>query len=363
MKNHQLNHNKTFILILLILSLPGILLSQGLEIEYPRIRGIVPERASPWVFATYIYYFAGSIVAIIAFFSIVISALQYTISGADPGAKIQAKKRIFGAILGILILAFGPIFLRTFRREFLIIPEAQLERITEDPRPFELASYIGWESQTPIFDPLNYLKATAQEMMGEIQKLESEIGRLRALLEGCRCENITSFCNFTGKECVKLICDGEPCPNREEIQKTQIKIKMLLEKILYLGRIFKDFKEKVTPEMLHKQATPSIEARVKALKDLLKKLEEPLEKLEAPIFELNSLVYKCLTQVKEKCDPVCELITNNCFFECEAKKCKPKDESDPYPCPMKEVKEKIEEIGKILWEIRSILNQFRGFEV
>lgn len=360
MKNHQLNHNKIFLIILSLLLVNSFVFSQGLEIQYPPIRGISPQRASPFLYVAYLYYFVGSIVAIIAFFSFLLSAIQYVISAGNPELKNRAKKRIFSAILGILILAFGPLFLKSLRREILILPEVPLETISEIPRPFELTQFLRWESENPIFDPLNYLKGTALEMIDEIRKLRWELNRVRSLLEQCKCENITSFCNFTGKECVKLVCDGEPCLNREEIQKTQIKLKMLLEKILYLGRIFADFKEKVTPELLHKVPTPEMEGKVKTIKEILKKLKEPLEELEALIEETNSLVYKCLSQVPIKCEPVCKLITDNCFFECEAKKCKPKDETDPSPCPMKELEEKRVKIEEVLSKIENILNEFLG---
>jgi hypothetical protein len=360
-----------FILFLISLCVFFPLIGQavaGLEIRYPKIRGIEPYAKIPISeYAAYVYYFAGALLGIVAFVVIISAGLQYLTSAGNPVAQNEAKKRIFSALFGILIFAFGPFILRAISKQILFFPQpTPLPKIEEliSPTTTLPAPYEGlWGKTSPAVDVLLYIRNLAQTMRDAINHLQNEIYALKSLLEGCKCNNIKkSLCLFTGKECMPVFCQGEPCPDREAIQRTQTSVKMRLENVLFYGRIFEDLKTKITPEMftvlpgkleMARGRYEVTEEEVKALKERMDKLKEPLEKLKEKIFGLTPLANECEKRVLTECKPKCELKTDQCFFECEMKPCEPEDKN---PCPMEEVNKLIEEINEILSELMSILS-------
>lgn len=324
--------------------------SQGLEVEYPKIRGITPSRASPYLYVTYVYYFTAAFVGLLAFIILVFAGFKYLTSAGDPEVKSSAKKMIFAAFLGIIILSFTPLILKSLRKEFLFMPEETPAQISE-PVTLPL-SPEGWVKE-PVLHPKEFINRLAEEMTNISFTISSTVQALESALEQCKCGNIEkSSCNFTEKECIKVICDGEPCVDREQIQLLQTRLKMHLEQILFYGRLFEDVRKNITPQLFSLNPTAQILQKIEMLKIMISKLDPLFQELKEKIFKLMLLVYECLTRVKSECEPKCELETDGCYYECHQRPCEPLDKN---PCPMDEINRVVSEISTLTSQINQIL--------
>lgn len=339
-----------FLGIILIL-LPSIALSQGLEINYPIISGIQPTRASPYLYTTYIFYFSLAVVGIIALISLIFSGLQYLSSAGDAQVKKKSKERILAAFFGIIILVFGLLVLRTIKREHVFIPEVTLPEISMMPiLPAE--EEIG-------SDPIQHIHMTARDMLLAITTLNSiRIPQFKSYLENCTCGNARSLCAFNVSSCLPLKCTGDPCPQRDNIRNEEIAIRLKVEEILFYGRLLEDAKENLKPEILGKEPSFDLKARLGMLKDVIEELKPLLQQLKEKVFSLTPLAHEC-KDADSECDASCELISND-FPKCKFNNCEP---TDKQLCPMDEVNDLISEINHVVSEIQGRLLAIIAFRI
>ena len=124
---------KKYIFIFGFLLLPFSIFSATfpLEITYPRFGPIgLPSFLDPVEFLPryidYVYRVSGIAIVVLGFFSLVLGAVFYITSVGNVGKQIEARERILGAFLGILIFASSFILLRFFHRNLTQIQLAQL---------------------------------------------------------------------------------------------------------------------------------------------------------------------------------------------------------------------------------------------
>ncbi len=101
------------------------------EVIYPRIQGIalpsLPEvYERPEIYINYIYRISIIFGVILAFFSLVLGAFLYLTSTGNIGKQIEARERIWGAIVGLVLLLSSFLILRTIRPEFVTLRLASL---------------------------------------------------------------------------------------------------------------------------------------------------------------------------------------------------------------------------------------------
>jgi len=342
---------KTKILFIILAFFPLLCLAQGLEISYPRISGIQPTRASPYLYTLYVFYFALGFVAILAFISLVFSGLQYVTSAGDPEVKKRAKERILAAFFGILILSFGILILRQARVENLFLREVTLPQVGEAPTI---------ESEKEISrDPIQHIRKIADDMFTATFFLNSvQIPTFQGFLDNCTCGNARSLCNYDGKSCFPLKCTGDPCPDRDKIRSEEIALKLKIEEILFYGRLLEDAKENLKPEILGKEPSIELNLKLEELKKLIEELKPLLEKLKQKVLELAPIGRECKDPATE-CNGSCDLSGGD-PPKCEAKNCEPQDKK---LCDMDKVKDLTSQIKDVISEIQTKLIAIKVFPI
>ena len=102
------------------LLLPAIQPALALEVNYPTLNGISLDSDSTLVQSIkYFFTFALAIAGILAILIIVISGAQILLSGGSPQAMGDAKERILGAVLGIVLLMASFIIMRTINPQLV----------------------------------------------------------------------------------------------------------------------------------------------------------------------------------------------------------------------------------------------------
>src|SRR3989344_1745751 len=99
----------------------------ALEVTYPTIPGF-PTITDNSKLPELISYFFGVIMisaGVLGVFSVTIAGIQVLFSAGNPGAISEARERIFGSILGIVLLMFSFILLQTINPQ-LINPQLTL---------------------------------------------------------------------------------------------------------------------------------------------------------------------------------------------------------------------------------------------
>ena len=102
----------------------------SLEIHYPHIPGVTTPQSvnTPFsIYFVYIYSFLVMIAGVLAFFLLVIGGTEYIFSGGKPARLIDAKQRITGAIIGLLVVLSSYLILNTLNPQltFLRLQKAQ----------------------------------------------------------------------------------------------------------------------------------------------------------------------------------------------------------------------------------------------
>lgn len=325
---------KILIFILAIFSFNA--LAQGLEVTYPQVMGIRPTRASPSLYASYLFYFGITIAGIVAFVSLVFSGFQYLTSSGEPEIKKRAKERIFAAFLGIIILAFGLVIIRTLRTELTFMPEVTLPTINVPPE-------LTIESD-PSRDLIHYIRKTALDMERSILELQSiNFQTFKSLLEDCTCGNAKASCDFANFACPGITCFGDPCPERDKIRNYQINIELKVEEVLLYNRLLQDVRENLKPEILGKEPTSEMKAKIDGLKKIIKEIDDLIKPLKERVKELTNIAQECQNPARE-CQAQCESSSGNCY-------CEPKDKK---LCPMDKFESQVSSINS------EILSKIQG---
>ncbi len=127
----------TFFLIIFLFLLSSFCFARTLEVDYPALptgETITPTTLLPG-YIKYMFVFGMSIGFLAAFVSLIIGGFLYTISVASPGAKKEAKSRIFSAISGVVLLAIIYLIMTTINPQLSILYITGLKKIPEPPPP------------------------------------------------------------------------------------------------------------------------------------------------------------------------------------------------------------------------------------
>lgn len=120
-----------------------------LEVDYPEIAGEKPTTVQETLLPEYIKYlfnFSLIIVGLIAFAALVIGGFLYLISAGNPAALSDAKDRIFGALIGLVLLLCSWLILNTINPQLTIFYPIDLE---------DISFYQGTSGTVTLFDELN----------------------------------------------------------------------------------------------------------------------------------------------------------------------------------------------------------------
>jgi len=112
---------KVLFIILLLLFIPVFLLATGTEVNYPSVPH-APTPSATTTFAQYVKYLfnlAIRVMGIIALGVLVWGGFLYLTSGGDVNQKEQAKEKISGAFLGLLVFLFSYLILYTINPKLL----------------------------------------------------------------------------------------------------------------------------------------------------------------------------------------------------------------------------------------------------
>ncbi|OGZ67509.1 MAG: hypothetical protein A3C58_02025 [Candidatus Staskawiczbacteria bacterium RIFCSPHIGHO2_02_FULL_34_10] len=77
-------------------------------------------------YIAYIFYFAVVVAGIIGVLSIIISGFQILLYAGNPSAISAAKERIFGSVLGIILLMFSLVLLQTINPALVNVTQSEL---------------------------------------------------------------------------------------------------------------------------------------------------------------------------------------------------------------------------------------------
>ena len=128
MSNRQKIVSIIFLVVLLFFFYSSFSVVEGsLEIGYPEIGGEAPtEETRLPEYIKYIFNFSVIIAGILAFAVMVYGGIVYLISAGDPTKISDAKSRMFGGIVGLVLLLMTYLILITINPELAILKEMEL---------------------------------------------------------------------------------------------------------------------------------------------------------------------------------------------------------------------------------------------
>ena len=104
---------------------------RGLEIKYPPIHGIeITTSTTIETYALYIFSIAMIIGAILAFAVLIFGGFRYLTSAGNPLAMTEARKWIWGAILGLILLLCSWLIIGIINKELLTPKVPDIEAIS-----------------------------------------------------------------------------------------------------------------------------------------------------------------------------------------------------------------------------------------
>jgi hypothetical protein len=333
-----------FVVLFILVGLTA-LAQKELELEYPEIGGFKPvtvETAIP-DYVKYIFNFAIWIAGLVAFGALVYGGVRYLTSAGSPERLREAKKQILAAFLGIIILVSSYLILTTINPQLVILGTTKLAEVPTFPSP------------PPVSPPAPEVLVRMKEIARAVEGISSEIENLSdevvVAMELCLCGESTPQCDCKGFSCQAVLCYGDPCPNREELEVIQREIIEKTDEISY-------YRERIIAEM--GEDNKDIEPELKRLteeraEELINKLEELIILIEEMISSSESMADLPNQCLPENCQPHCncnEEKGGRCFChitcgfdeEKDVMGCPPKNCTGD-PCPStKAIQEKIKEL-------------------
>jgi len=238
------------ILILAFILIPlNITSARDLEVDYPVIPGstTVPQTTELPLeyYFEYIYIFATSIAGILALLVFAYAGYEYVTSTGNPDKMGRAKKRIFAALLGLLILALTYPILYNINPDLVEIEIADLTDIEATPLDAKKTKTISPEVLGKVKELAENIITASKTidgllMGGEIPDGESVEGIIPSILE-CNCIFATSLCWCNGgsdsSQCEPHQCfageDHHPCENYKDIKRWMKNIIYWKDELLY----------------------------------------------------------------------------------------------------------------------------------
>ena len=152
----------------------------ALEIDFPDIGGIKPtDQTGPAEWISYIFNFGMAIVGLAIIYSVVRAGIEWMTSGDNQTGITNAKGRIKGAVLGLLILLGSYVMLETINPNLVILktPNVNIKVEEMDFRLFSgsktpCSPDMRCQTGETCIDPKT-MAAPSQDKSGYCVKLES----------------------------------------------------------------------------------------------------------------------------------------------------------------------------------------------
>jgi len=222
---------KFFILyfIILFFSLTGFVLAQRqLEINYPEIGGIKPTVTTISLpeYVKYIFNISIALAGLIIFGVLVYAGFRYLTSAGNVSAMQDAKERVGGAGLGILVLLGSYLILTTINPQLTFFNLPGLKGIDFFPSPAQNEKEKDILHYTEI--PVGGLVAdlfSAKRMASKTKVLDEtkkSAEKVKNISEELKSLTDATGCGLTSPACAGGceggVCLGDPCPNRSSIE-------------------------------------------------------------------------------------------------------------------------------------------------
>lgn len=133
-----------------------------LEIDYPEIGGLKPTTTETLLpdYIKYIFNLSLLIIGIIVFISLLFGGFLYLTSFGNPTNLSNAKDRMFGAIIGLVLLLTSWLILNAINPQLTVFYPLELQGISTSPAQIGSATLINapicsWNSSGPTCDTDN----------------------------------------------------------------------------------------------------------------------------------------------------------------------------------------------------------------
>lgn len=351
--------------------------ARELEIKYPPMRGLQPERVDFPItgYVKYIFNFAIAIVGLIALGVLIVSGIQYLTSAGEPETLKSAKSRIKSAFLGILILLFSYLILFTINPQLVIFKMPGLKEIALTPLEIPPPE----EKVPKLLDKIKEIADKVKTISEGIEVLAKEI---KELTDKCDCGNTQSLCICTGGDalasCQPRRCYAgptsqpaletgfHPCLDVEKIQNLQQSILAFRYELLYYkNRAFaegddlvleltklkrestyyegmRQIETEAEVKEYYEEKKKGVDKEIELKTQLLEKLNDLVSyitMISKPIYEIATLPDDCLSNVEDSCDANCAGGCHDIREGCQPAKC-----SGGNPCPTGEIQNRLNEI-------------------
>jgi len=374
----------------------NIIFARNLEVNYPGLNTNTVEQTYLPNYIKYIFNFAILVSISIASIFLVIAGIKYVTSTGKPEKIKEARSQIFSALFGIVILLSSYILLSTINPTLINLDLPVLQTFSIPPLPdFPPPASPNYPNFLwRIAEIADSVKKTINNPDKGIIKTANNID---SYVLNCDCQNThpSCVCIATGDtnlktnetyyingQCNAQYCYSqkpeEPCPDNNAIRIEQQKIIALLSEIFYYRNRAtsenEDFSARIKAiekdvsfynEQIKKQPEKEIldgliqkRDNLISQKSLYQDLQKNLANLSIFINEFEPLITgekgvsklpnDCLKGVKEKCQGKCE---GGCHNE---KKCAPVSCEGGNPCPVEEIKKRIQEMDPLKEKISKV---------
>lgn len=273
-------------------------LERKLEVDYPEIGGVKPKTIGTDLFqyVRYIFNIAIIIVGLVLLVTIIWGGILYLVSSGQPVKIKEAKERISTGFLGTILLLASYLILTIINPQLLIFkgPDfKKIQPITKPPPEYKKEETSLIFVEIPLGRMLERISGinniplvTLEELEKFLTEREEKISdlnkRLVSLTDGCRCENTTPIATKPESFALGVACVGDPCKEREEINKILAINDKIIEHIAYPG----------DPEAAYKEERDSLEE----FKIMLREHYEMFGNEEIEFSKVEEEMRKCLEQ-------------------------------------------------------------------
>jgi len=225
--------SKTKILLIVFLLLVPLSVFAQADLEVDYING--PPGDSLPEYVQYIFNFSFGLAGLLAFLMLIYAGFQYISSAGSPDKLKDAKKRMLGSFLGLLIVISSYALLLTINPDILMLIMPQLEDIEIISYPSKLE-----EIRHSLLGTIKEIGYVGNLLFEEI--IDSSDFIAGSILE-CNCFNAKSLCLCDGGEedssCDPGICyvgtddDGHPCKNYDKIKEEKESLVFRFRELVY----------------------------------------------------------------------------------------------------------------------------------
>jgi hypothetical protein len=112
------------------------------KLEMPLLSGQEEISASPGEYVKMIFTYGIAIVGVLALFAVAYGGIRYMLSGSSETGKSEAKRWIFGAVSGVVLLFASYLILKTINPELISLEDPELAII-------DLPAHSGYGPSVP----------------------------------------------------------------------------------------------------------------------------------------------------------------------------------------------------------------------